>query len=607
MTACCHPNLYRLIVCLLSCLAVVSLQAQPDMPGGKKIPLLIQFVDKDSSFQAASLKLQNSFESQASVTEYVQKLPSLLLTRGYPAASVDSSWFDILGLHIRLYLGQAYEWMDILPGNLDKKELAAAGYREKDFRNRPMDMTRLIQLQQRLLTNFENQGHPFATVTLDSVQVEGNRFRGQLMVNRGISYKIDSIRVFGKLKIRKYFLHQYLNIPPGSLYSKEKLMQVDKRMQELQFLTPLQPSDLTMLGSGSVLNLYVKPRRSSRADFLVGFLPAANNTGKLQITADVNLNLKNLLGSGESMLLKWQQLQPKSPRLNIGYAQPYVLRSNFGIDLLFDLFRKDSSFLQLNAQAGLQYVFSARQTGKVFVQWQSNTLLPGGIDTVFIKLQKKLPVNIDVRSANVGLQYEWNSTDYRYNPRTGYEIGLTGSVGIKNIQQNNDVISLKDPGFNYASLYDSVKMRSYQFRVRATAMKYFPMGRYAAIKAGLQGGLYASPEIFRNDLFQIGGFRLLRGFDEESIYATKFAVFTAEWRYLVSLNSYLFFFTDAGLVQNRFRDVRTDNRFLGAGIGIMYETKAGLLNVSYAIGKRNDVPFNLREASKLHFGYINYF
>ena len=123
----------------------------------------------------------------------------------------------------------------------------------------------------------------------------------------------------------------------------------------------------------------------------------------------------------------------------------------------------------------------------------------------------------------------------------------------------------------------------------------------------MQGGLYASPEIFRNDLFQIGGFRLLRGFDEESIYATKFAVFTAEWRYLVSLNSYLFFFTDAGLVQNRFRDVRTDNRFLGAGIGIMYETKAGLLNVSYAIGKRNDVPFNLREASKLHFGYINYF
>ena len=25
------------------------------------------------------------------------------------------------------------------------------------------------------------------------------------------------------------------------------------------------------------------------------------------------------------------------------------------------------------------------------------------------------------------------------------------------------------------------------------------------------------------------------------------------------------------------------------------ETKAGLLNVSYAIGKRNDVPFNLRK------------
>ena len=83
--------------------------------------------------------------------------------------------------------------------------------------------------------------------------------------------------------------------------------------------------------------------------------------------------------------------------------------------------------------------------------------------------------------------------------------------------------------------------------------------------------------------------------------------FSAEYRYLVGLNSYLFAFTDIGFVKNKYQSVNTSNQFIGAGVGIFFETKAGLLNVSYAVGKRDDVAFNIREASKLHFGYINYF
>jgi len=31
------------------------------------------------------------------------------------------------------------------------------------------------------------------------------------------------------------------------------------------------------------------------------------------------------------------------------------------------------------------------------------------------------------------------------------------------------------------------------------------------------------------------------------------------------------------------------------------------LNISFAVGKRDDVKLNLSQASKIHFGYINYF
>ena len=99
----------------------------------------------------------------------------------------------------------------------------------------------------------------------------------------------------------------------------------------------------------------------------------------------------------------------------------------------------------------------------------------------------------------------------------------------------------------------------------------------------------------------------MRGFDEESVYATSYAVLTAEYRYLVGLNSFLFAFSDLGLVNNKYQELRAKNVFTSIGLGLVFETKAGLLNVSYAIGKRDDLKYNILEASKLHFRYINYF
>jgi outer membrane translocation and assembly module TamA len=73
------------------------------------------------------------------------------------------------------------------------------------------------------------------------------------------------------------------------------------------------------------------------------------------------------------------------------------------------------------------------------------------------------------------------------------------------------------------------------------------------------------------------------------------------------LNSYLAFFSDAGMAKNKYQSVNVNNSFYSAGVGIVYETKLGLLNFSYAVGKRDDVRFSLREGSKVHFGYVNYF
>lgn len=575
----------------------------------KNIPcqLNIQFVDKDNSFNAASLKLQTAFANKNACDTYVQGLVAALSSKGYPTASVDSIFENGNTTTIHLFLGKQYQWIKLAPDGIDKTAMDASRFREKDFEGKLLNVEQLLALQQRLLDYYEKNGYPFAEIFLDSIRLDDNKMDALLQAKKGPLYHVDSIRVLGKAKISKKFLRHYLGISNGSLYNKEKLDQVSKRLLELPYLQEVQPADVTMLGSGSVLNLYLAPKRSSQANFLIGFLPSASQSGKLQLTADVNLDLKNALASGETILLKWQQLQPKSPRLNLGFQQPYIFNSNFGFDFAFDLFKKDSTFLQINAFLGLQYLLSANQSGKIFGQWQKSFLLGTGVDTNLVKATKKLPPNIDVSAVNIGLEYEWNKTDYRLNPRKGNEIKLTGAVGIKNIKKNNEILALKDPGFNYASLYDSVKARAYQFKIKLSAAHFFPVGKQATVKTAVNGGLFISPSTFRNELFQIGGYKLLRGFNEESIYATQYAVLTAEYRYRLKLNSYMFAFVDGGWVKNKYQNINLNNNFIGAGLGLAFETRFGLLNISYAAGKRDDVKLNLREASKIHFGYVNYF
>ncbi len=592
------------LVMFLSCYHVNSIAQQRTIAGS---PFTLIVHHKDSVIKPLPISLKTSFTSLDQLYNYINSLPKLLGIKGYVLASVDSVWQLESRVNIVLYMGKKYNWMQLRTNGIDKSILAKSGYLEKDFINKPLNIAEVDIIKERLMSIYENEGYPFATIYLDSITIIEDKIAAVLMANKILLYRIDSIQNVGKLKLNSKFLQRYIGITNGSSYSRKKLQDVDRKMLELPFAETIQGSYLNMLGSGATLNLNVNNKKSSEASAILGFLPDANNTGKFQLTGDVNFDLKNIFGSGEGLLFKYQSLQPKSPRLNIGFDKPYIFQSPFGLSFLFELFKKDSSFLQINAQAGLQLNLSAYQSGKILIQLQTNKLLQGGLDTIAIIQQKKLPNIIDVKSTNVGFVYEYRKTNYRFNPLNGNEVSLTSLLGIKNIQQNNEILALKIAGFNFASLYDSVKLRSYQLRIKLAAAHYFQLSKGSTFKTAFNSGIYSSPAIFRNEVFQIGGYKLLRGFDEESIYATQYGVLSAEYRSLISLNSYFFGFIDAGATKTKYQNTNANNFFVGAGLGMVYETKAGLLNLSLALGKRDDIPFSLKQAAKIHFGYINYF
>jgi hemolysin activation/secretion protein len=142
--------------------------------------------------------------------------------------------------------------------------------------------------------------------------------------------------------------------------------------------------------------------------------------------------------------------------------------------------------------------------------------------------------------------------------------------------------------------------------MKLQAARYFPLADRSVLKTSFNGGWYESPSYFRNELFQIGGYRLLRGFDEESIFANRYGVATLEYRYLLGLNSFFFGFTDFGWSNDKSKAPAVSRSYIGAGLGLAFETKGGLFNISFAAGKRNDISFNLKQ-SKIHFGYVSIF
>ena len=568
-------------------------------------------VDKTSEFLKNEIGLQTEFPSRPVCIDYVNKLPSLLQAKGFVNASLDSIFFDTTTARLVLYIGEQYKWAHINIAAADPQVLSNSGWNGKIFSNKPMNFDQLRGFQENMLVYLENNGYPFAKVYLDSISLIEDSVNASLMIDKGPFYKIDSIRVYGNAKISNTFLQHYLDIPNGSIYNREKLLRISKKIRELSFVEEEQPSNMSLLGTGSVLNLYLKQRRSSQVNAIIGFLPNNDqlSSKKLLVTGEANINLQNAFGGGEALGLNWQQLQVKSPRLNIFYRHPYLFNSPLGVDFSFDMLRKDSSYLNINLNLGARYVLSESQSGKIFLQHLQTIVSQGGINEAQVIASKTLPDIADVSSLGLGVEFEKNKTNYRFNPRSGYLFTVGGSGGTKKIKKNNQILELKDPSdpsFDFDGLYDTVKLKSYQLRLLGSVAKYFPTGKQGTFKTAINGATLLSDNIYRNELFQIGGYKMLRGFDEESEYLSQYVVGTLEYRYLIGLNSFFFGFVDGGWGRNNSHSSKYTHTYIGTGLGLALETKAGIFNLAWAVGKRDDTQFNLRQ-SKVHFGFVNYF
>jgi outer membrane protein assembly factor BamA len=610
-----HKLKHTSLTAILAVSCLFNLQAQKDSLAGKKSQpptkkdslqgkiaqpvtlkkLFLKVVNLDSA-SSKGFKMPDYVRVFLSDNERkleLQKLMGTLYDQSYLTATIDSMLEDSTKLRAFLNLGNPYKWAYLRKGNVEDAALSLSGFRDKIFRGKSFYYKTAAKLMNRILAFYENHGYPFAKIQLDSIVVKHNVISASLKVDKKSVETIDSIVVKGNVKLSQQYLFGYLGLKPGDLYDESKVAEMNTRLKALPFVSVTKPLQVLFFHDKAKILLYLAKKSANQANGIIGILP--NSTGQLIITGDINLQLQNAFHRGDELGFHWQHLQPLTENLTINFSYPYLFQTPIGFDENFKLYKQDTTYLQLDNKVGLKYLFIGGNYLEVYYESIETSLL----STSGLQYLTVLPPYTDASTFLYGIEYKVRRLDYIYNPRRGYELLGSAAVGEKTIHENSNI----NP-----SVYEGLQLNAIEYRVNLSADCYVPVASRASIKFGLNGGYIQSPNLLLNDLFRIGGFQVLRGFNEQSIYASQYAVGTVELHYLLEQNSFFFVFYDQGLVRETLAsDVQFYNDTpAGFGAGMDFQTKAGIFSLAYALGNAIGSPLNFG-SGKINFGIVDYF
>lgn len=523
----------------------------------------------------------------------VNRVETDLYSKGYLIANTDSIHWSQNSANIYLNVGETFHWASIKKGNVEDIALIKSGYRSRILDQKKINAKSIAKLHYALLSYYENNGYPFASSKLTHINYEDAlSLSAELKIDKGPIKRIDSIIVIGTAKISKIYLSNYIGIKQGSVYNQSKLSEIDSKLNELSFVKVSRSAQISFTKKYTKLYLFLDHVNSSQFNGILGILPD-NVSGKVTITGDAKIVLKNAFTKGELISLNWRKLQSLTQDLDISINYPFMFQGPLGVDGKLKVYKRDTSYIELQQRLGLQYLLSGGNYLMVFFDNYSSSLL----DASKYASSSVLPPFADVKFKQYGIAIKQSKLDYLINPRKGIKFDFTGSAGNKIINKNPELNEV---------LYDDVTLNSFQLKFESTLSYFLAFGKQSTVLLKVRSGQIINKQVFFNELFRLGGLRTLRGFDEESINASLFGIATFEYRFLLERNSNLYLFGDYAYYEKNVLNTHFSDRPIGFGAGIRFQTKPGIFSINYALGSQQGNPVLLKSA-KIHFGFVNYF
>jgi len=581
-----HLEQHRWVVtAFVGCLLPISLHAQ------KQVKL-----ESENGMLPTTVKSSYTYTDSVSLQRVINVMAAALYDEGFLEAVQTSIQTDSLNGRVVFKLGPRYTWSDVtldeslleLPGNLDLKK--------SPFTGKPVAPSKMAAINRKILTYFENHGYPFATIRYSNFRFDGSKVNAMVSVLKGELITMDSLVIAGDCKLSTTYLQNYLSLGIGDVYDERIIRRIQDRIRELPMVTEIRPFSVAFSGNQCRVSLFLKDKRASQVDGIIGIQPpstTAAGDNRTKVTADVRLKLLSAFGRGELFDFNWKQPSPLTQDLKVKFNYPFLFNSPFGTEAGVSIYKKDTTYVDVLLEGGVQFLLDGGNYLKIFIKDKTSSL----ISTDRYRNATVLPPFADVRKTLYGAGIKKLVVDYKLNPKKGYLIDFSISAGNRIVKQNSALPE---------ALYDSVELKSLQIDSEVSLGGFFPLaGRWVFAVLG-KGGITQGSGLFDNELYRFGGINTLRGFDEESLRATAYAIGTGELRYLLDRNSYLSLFFDQGWYErNTGFDYLRDTPY-GFGAGIAFDSKLGIFSINYALGSEQGNPI-LFKTAKVHFGVVNYF
>ena len=442
-------------------------------------------------------------------------------------------------------------------------------------------------LTQKALTYLENNGFPFASVGLDSIVAKNDTVFANLLIDKNLRCVFDTITVRGNVKVAKNYLKTYLNFKNKKTYNEFIVKKIPQLLREIPFATETQSSAIEFTENKASLFLFLDKKRVNQFDGYIGLVPVSDFSGKIAVSGELNLHLMNLFAIGENIDLQWRATERFSQFLEIKAGFPYLFGTPIGIDGLFMLDKKDTTYLNMNYIIGLNYSFRGYNYARVYFDYSTSNIL----DKTLYENANDLTYS-DYKKSMYGFAFRFRQLDFIYNPRKGYELNLNMAVGTRKIIENHNAVE---------GYYAGVDLNTVRYRMQGKIKGYIPLHKRWVLALGAEGGGLFGRQHLVNELFRIGGMNSLQGFNDLSIRASSYGTALVELRFIVAQIAFLNAFFNGAWYEQKINGNYLHDFPFGFGLGITFTTKAGLFYLSYALGKQQENPISFK-TGKIHFG-----
>lgn len=465
-------------------------------------------------------------------------------------------------------------YLEICPG-LSFSSLIIESQNSNTERYNPKEIATILETKYQ---NYINNGFPFVSLKLDSILFNQNNIYCKLNLQKGPYFEWGDLIIKGTSTVNDQIIRNIININTKEPYSDENFISIENKLSQLPYLSIFQKPELLFENGKANLYLYLNSKKINNISGTIG-LQQNIISQKYFLIGDLKMKLVNQLKKGEGIDFQWRRIQESTQSLKIGLNYPSLLKSNFGIDNQFNLYKKDSTFLELKNQFGIQYFTSKGFIIKANYKYlESNILTANATSTIGKSLNHFY-----------GLSFIKQKIDYLPAPKNGFQFILDVSLGRRSTSRN-DSLNLK---------FDNTLKSEYQLT------HYFSIFKRNIIKTQISGEIYLAPYYYQNEMLRFGGLLNQRGFREDELLGNIRLTQSIEYRFMIEQNSYLFAFYDLSYYENHVKNKLKDTPF-GFGSGISFGTNQGIFSISYAIGSQKNNPLFLRNGI-IHFGYISYF